>query len=64
MLPLLSQPQVTLVFLLELKVPHPTLPLATGFVGGGYHTDLDVLADRHIHLHRAAQQMWEDHGLG
>lgn len=34
------------------------------YVGGGYHRDLNVLADRHILLHKAATQMWLDHGLG
>jgi acetoin utilization deacetylase AcuC-like enzyme len=29
-------------------------------VGGGYSDDLDVLAARHLHLHRAAAQLWED----
>jgi acetoin utilization deacetylase AcuC-like enzyme len=38
------------------------VPVA-GYVGGGYDADLDVLADRHICLHRAAAQMWQDHGL-
>ena len=32
-------------------------------VGGGYHADLQVLAQRHTWLHRAAAQMWTDHGL-
>lgn len=38
------------------------VPVA-GYVGGGYHSDLTVLADRHLALHRAALAMWEDHGL-
>ena len=38
------------------------IPLA-GFVGGGYHKDLTVLASRHCALHRAADVMWRDHGL-
>ncbi len=38
------------------------IPLA-GVVGGGYHKDLGVLAARHTWLHRAAAQMWVDHGL-
>ena len=38
------------------------IPVA-GYVGGGYDDDLDVLADRHICLHRAASLMWEQHGL-
>lgn len=38
------------------------VPLA-GFVGGGYHADLEVLAGRHCWLHRAAAQLWADHGL-
>ena len=29
-----------------------------GLVGGGYHHDLDVLADRHCYLHRAALQLF------
>lgn len=36
------------------------VPVA-GYVGGGYSADLDVLADRHICLHRAALQMWDDY---
>jgi len=39
------------------------VPVA-GLVGGGYAKDLDVLADRHIALHRMALRMWIDHGLG
>lgn len=35
----------------------------SGYVGGGYDDDLDVLADRHINLHWAASKMWLDHGL-
>lgn len=38
------------------------IPLA-GYVGGGYHRDLTVLASRHCALHRAANVMWHDHGL-
>lgn len=38
------------------------IPLA-GYVGGGYDTDLAVLAERHMVLHRAALRMWTDHGL-
>jgi acetoin utilization deacetylase AcuC-like enzyme len=38
------------------------IPLA-GYVGGGYAADLDVLADRHIWLHLAAEQMWRDYSL-
>lgn len=38
------------------------IPVA-GVVGGGYHADLQVLAQRHTWLHRAAAQMWTDHGL-
>jgi hypothetical protein len=38
------------------------VPIA-GVVGGGYHADLQVLARRHTWLHRAAAQMWTDHGL-
>eukprot|EP00775_Hariotina_reticulata_P004752 gene4752-5002_t len=34
-----------------------------GYVGGGYDRDLDVLAERHMVLHRAALQMWKEHGL-
>ena len=36
------------------------------YVGGGYadgHDGLDVLAERHMLLHKAALQMWRDHGL-
>eukprot|EP00798_Chlamydomonas_sp_ICE-L_P026380 gene26381-17474_t len=39
------------------------IPVA-GYVGGGYDADLNVLADRHICLHRAATQMWSDYELG
>lgn len=38
------------------------IPIA-GVVGGGYHADLQVLAQRHTWLHRAAAQMWTDHAL-
>lgn len=38
------------------------VPVA-GVVGGGYDDDLDVLAERHMHLHRAALRMWEMYGL-
>ena len=34
-----------------------------GVVGGGYHAELTTLAQRHTCLHRAAAQMWSDHGL-
>jgi acetoin utilization deacetylase AcuC-like enzyme len=34
-----------------------------GVVGGGYAADLDALARRHCWLHRAAAQLWHDHGL-
>jgi acetoin utilization deacetylase AcuC-like enzyme len=39
------------------------VPVA-GFVGGGYADDLDELAERHMHLHRAALEMWGMCGLG
>jgi len=39
------------------------VPVA-GLVGGGYDDDLDALAERHMHLHRAALRMWEEYGLG
>lgn len=32
-----------------------------GFVGGGYAEDLDVLADRHITLHRVASELWRQY---
>ena len=38
------------------------VPVA-GYVGGGYHRDLTVLARRHCLLHRAAAAVWRDHGL-
>ncbi|EFJ46595.1 hypothetical protein VOLCADRAFT_105500 [Volvox carteri f. nagariensis] len=38
------------------------VPVA-GYVGGGYDTDLDVLAGRHLHLHRAAAELWLQYGL-
>lgn len=36
------------------------VPVA-GYVGGGYADNLDVLADRHIQLHRAALTMWKEY---
>ena len=39
------------------------IPVA-GYVGGGYADHLDVLADRHVHLHAAATRIWSDHALG
>ncbi|KAG2486799.1 hypothetical protein HYH03_014598 [Edaphochlamys debaryana] len=39
------------------------IPVA-GYVGGGYDEDLTVLAERHLHLHRAAAELWEAYGLG
>lgn len=38
------------------------VPVA-GFVGGGYDRDLDVLAERHMLLHKAALQMWQTYEL-
>lgn len=38
------------------------IPVA-GYVGGGYHVDLDVLARRHCILHHAAAQLWRDYQL-
>ncbi|CAI7778144.1 unnamed protein product, partial [Closterium sp. NIES-54] len=38
------------------------IPVAA-YVGGGYHRDLQVLAQRHCLLHRAAAEAWQDHGL-
>jgi hypothetical protein len=38
------------------------IPVA-GYVGGGYAADLDVLAERHMLLHKAAVQMWEGYEL-
>lgn len=38
------------------------IPIA-GNIGGGYHTDLTVLAQRHMLLHRAASQMFVDYKL-
>lgn len=38
------------------------VPVA-GYVGGGYASDLDVLAERHMLLHKAAVQMWEGYEL-
>jgi len=34
------------------------IPLA-GVLGGGYSTDIDELADRHVNLHRAATAVWD-----
>ena len=34
------------------------VPVA-GVVGGGYHVDVDVLAERHCWLHRAAAELWD-----
>lgn len=39
------------------------VPVA-GYVGGGYDNDLDVLATRHLHLHRAAAALWRLYRLG
>lgn len=39
------------------------IPVA-GYVGGGYSPDLDVLAQRHCCLHRAASEMWGTYELG
>ena len=39
------------------------VPVA-GVVGGGYHADLQVLAERHCWLHRAASQLWDAYELG
>ena len=39
------------------------IPVA-GVVGGGYHSDLNVLAERHCWLHRAAVQLWDAYDLG
>lgn len=38
------------------------VPVA-GYVGGGYDKDLNVLAERHMLLHKAALQMWQEYGL-
>lgn len=38
------------------------VPLA-GYVGGGYDRDLDILAERHMLLHKAALQLWQEHEL-
>lgn len=38
------------------------VPVA-GYVGGGYDRDLDVLAERHMLLHKAALQMWDAYEL-
>ncbi|KAL3162654.1 hypothetical protein ABBQ38_008699 [Trebouxia sp. C0009 RCD-2024] len=38
------------------------IPIA-GNIGGGYHADLTVLAQRHTLLHRAASQMFVDYKL-
>ncbi len=38
------------------------VPVA-GYVGGGYHADLDVLAKRHCILHQAAARLWRDYRL-
>lgn len=38
------------------------VPVA-GYVGGGYDKDLDVLAERHMLLHKAANQMWQAYEL-
>ncbi|XP_075265613.1 uncharacterized protein SYNPCC7002_A1628-like [Convolutriloba macropyga] len=38
------------------------IPVA-GLVGGGYDQDLDVLADRHLHLHKAALDLWTEYQL-
>lgn len=38
------------------------VPVA-GYVGGGYDRNLDVLAERHMLLHKAALQMWQAYEL-
>lgn len=38
------------------------LPVA-GYVGGGYHRDLQLLARRHTLLHRAADELWHSRSL-
>jgi hypothetical protein len=38
------------------------VPVA-GYVGGGYDRDLDVLAERHMLLHKAALEMWRAYEL-
>lgn len=38
------------------------VPVA-GYVGGGYDRDLDVLAERHMLLHKAAREMWHAYEL-
>jgi hypothetical protein len=38
------------------------VPLA-GYVGGGYDSDVGVLAERHMLLHKAALRMWREHEL-
>ncbi len=38
------------------------VPVA-GYVEGGYSDDLNVLAERHMVLHRVAIDMWRDYGL-
>lgn len=38
------------------------VPVA-GVVGGGYHESLDVLAERHMLLHKAAARMWAEYDL-
>ena len=50
----------------EMMVLHSSLaagvPVA-GYVGGGYCEDLEVLAQRHCLLHKAAAQAWNEHRL-
>ncbi|CAG9460291.1 unnamed protein product [Pedinophyceae sp. YPF-701] len=35
-----------------------------GLVGGGYHPDLSVLAERHARMHEAAAEVWQGCGFG
>jgi hypothetical protein len=38
----------------------PLVVARAGYVGGGYAEDLNVLADRHLALHRQATRLWAE----
>lgn len=44
------------------RVLRAGVPVAA-VIGGGYSSDLNVLARRHSILHRAATKVWHDRGL-
>lgn len=50
------------MMVLDTLVAHG-VPVA-GLVGGGYDDDMTLLVGRHVELHRAAQEVWAEHGMG